>query len=64
MQKWVITNYYPALVKNGLTHGALVLNSDVFAKFAAKNVQGQASQAFDYQIFPSLKEAEDWLMKH
>jgi len=64
MQKWVIKNYYPSLVKNGLTHGALVLNSDVFAKFAAKNVQDKASKAFDYEIFPSLEEAEDWLKKY
>lgn len=38
MQQWVVQCYYPTLVKQGLTHGALVLSSDVFAKYAAKNV--------------------------
>lgn len=63
MQQWVVKNYYPTMVKKGLTHGALVLNSDVFAKYATKNVRDKASQGFEYQAFPSMKDAEEWLKK-
>jgi hypothetical protein len=59
----VVKEYYPSLVKNGLTHGALVLSNDVFAKFAAKNVQNKALN-FDYPAFPDLHEAQGWLAKH
>lgn len=63
MQEWVVKEYYPSLVKDGLTHGALVLSNDVFAKFAAKNVQNKVHN-FDYPAFPDLQEAENWLAKH
>lgn len=63
MQQWVVKNYYPAMVKKGLTHGALVLNSDVFAKYTTKNVRDKAAQGFDYQAFPCMTDAEEWLKK-
>lgn len=63
MQEWVVKEYYPVLVKNGLTHGALVLSNDVFAKYAAKNVQSKLHH-FDYPAFSDLQEAEAWLGAH
>ncbi|EAY31562.1 hypothetical protein [Microscilla marina] len=64
MQEWAVKEYYPTLVKNGLTHGALLLNNDVFAKYAAKNVQGKASQTFEYPAFNNITQAEKWLARH
>ena len=64
LQQWVSINYYPVLVKNGLTHGALVLNKEAFDKCNIKTVQSKDPQVFNYQVFTSLKKAEDWLKKH
>lgn len=61
IQQWVAQTYYPALVQKGLTHGALVLNGDVFAKYTAKNVLSKINHMFEYPAFSDINEAEKWL---
>lgn len=61
-QQWVVQSYYPTMVKNGLLQAALVLNNDIFAKLAGKNVKSGVEELFAYKAFPHIEEAEDWLM--
>lgn len=63
MQKWVVENYYPTMVQQGLEYTALVLDEDIFVRYATNNVKNQVSELLTINTFHNVDMAKEWLKK-
>lgn len=62
-QWWVEENFYPEIVKAGLTHVALVNAKSILGTGVAKNCLRNLSQEVEIEIFNNSEDGIDWLQK-
>lgn len=60
MKEHLTTMFFPTLKKNGVDCCAVVINDDVFIKFATKSIQKELTD-FDFTSFDNLNQAKDWI---
>ncbi|MBK6266748.1 STAS/SEC14 domain-containing protein [Marivirga sp. S37H4] len=59
-QQWV-SNVLIPLAAQFVDKIAIVISKDVFRKFAAKNILDKKRGELNFQYFPNLEEAKNWL---
>jgi hypothetical protein len=54
--------YYPHMIKNGLTSTAIILSNDIFTKYATNDLSKRVGN-FELQIFETFDAGEAWIMQ-
>jgi len=61
--EWLINDWAPRAVAQGLTHFAHVISPESLARLSAENLQNKISSFFRMQIFEKPDQAKEWLQQ-
>jgi hypothetical protein len=62
MQCFFEKEYYPHMIKQGLSCTAIIVSNDIFTKYATNDLSKRVGN-FELQIFETFDDGEAWVMQ-